>query len=210
MDAVVIDHVAQDGVFAHHRNVLIWSWRASATPLTCQRMRVQLLALAKANPTGAGAITIIGPDVGIPPDEVRKLMVKARQEAAVYDMRGGAIVYEGDGFRGSVVRGVVTSLMLLATNIYPQAVFGDVPSALAWLAKRMGGAAPPGDGLLSAVLAAHAHGRGGASTLRLGSPWRGSIHPGGLALPWRGSIYTRVTWVHSAGALRRRPPPPPG
>lgn len=157
MEGASIDHVGPDGVFGHYRNVLLWSWRAAATPITCQRMRVQLVSLARANPQGAGAITVIGTEVGIPPDEIRKLMVKARRDAAQYDMRGGAIVYEGDGFRGSVVRGVVTSLMLLATDIYPQSVHGDIPSAVAWLVKRMKEAAPPANELTAAVKQVRAH-----------------------------------------------------
>lgn len=157
MDAVRIDHLAPDGIFATYRNVLIWSWRGPATTLTVQRMRLQLLAHAKGHPEGGGVVTIIGRGVAIPPDEIRKAMVKARREASCYAMRGSAILYEGDGFRGSVVRGVVTGLMLLASDIYPQAVFGDIDLALVWVRTKLGPAAPPEGPLAAAVASVRAH-----------------------------------------------------
>jgi hypothetical protein len=46
---------------------------------------------------------------------------------------GSAIVYEGNGFKATAVRSVVTAVNLASAASHPNKVFGDVSSAFTWL-----------------------------------------------------------------------------
>ena len=61
-------------------------------------------------------------------------MLRDHQDA----IAGSAIVFEGTGFRASIVRSVVAAINLASRLDFPSSVHSDLASAAAWLAERGG------------------------------------------------------------------------
>ncbi len=80
-----------------------------------------------------GLVTIIEQGAPLPPAEPRDIIasfLKAASEHLVVS----AVVFEGEGFRGAAVRGVVTGLTMLARQSYPHRVFATIDEASSWYA----------------------------------------------------------------------------
>ena len=72
------------------------------------------------------------PKLDPPPEAVRAAYRKLMNDTGTI-VRGSAVVVEQEGFFGSVVRSVVTSLSVLARPVYPTRALPDKQSAAAWL-----------------------------------------------------------------------------
>lgn len=72
------------------------------------------------------------PKLEPPPDAVRAAYRRLMTDKTTI-VRGSAVVVEQEGFFGSVVRSVVTSLSVLARPVYPTRALPDKQSAAAWL-----------------------------------------------------------------------------
>jgi len=55
------------------------------------------------------------------------------------DIGAAAIVYEGLGFKATIVRSVVTAIALTSHNQFPYRVFAGVDPAMQWLAGKVAG-----------------------------------------------------------------------
>lgn len=141
MPELKVWYVCPDATVGSFRNLSMWVWRAEVTPLIVSEVRRCMVGIAKQHPSGMGGFTVVHREAKVPSDDLRKQITKMRREVAT-SMRGGAIVYEGDGLRGALVRGVVTGLMLLAPEIYPHSVVGTIPDGIGFLQKKLGAQCP--------------------------------------------------------------------
>ena len=150
MPELLIWFACPDAVVGSFRNVSMWSWRSDVTPLIVGEVRRCMLGVAKQHPDGMGGFTFVHRGARVPDDGLRKQITKMRRESA-YAMKGGAVLYEGDGMRGALVRGVVTGLMLLAPEIYPHSVVATIPEGVGFLRKKLGEKCPDATELGRAV-----------------------------------------------------------
>ncbi len=98
-------------VLATWRNVLLQGFASEARIGTLKRSSELLRRLASTHPEGVGSMLIVSHS-GRPPDqECRKEW--AAQMSAAYT-RVVLVLFDGQSFRASLVRGVVTGLVLLA------------------------------------------------------------------------------------------------
>jgi len=76
------------------------------------------------------------PKLDPPPEPVRNAYRKLMNDKRTI-VRGSAVIVEQEGFFGSVVRSVVTSLSVLARPVYPTRALPDKASAARWLLDRI-------------------------------------------------------------------------
>jgi hypothetical protein len=81
-------------------------------------------------------LTIIDENAPAPSAEARTAIARLFESGAS-DVVSSAVAFEGSGFRAAFVRGVVTSLTLLARQPFPHKVFPGVTQAAAWLMPRL-------------------------------------------------------------------------
>ncbi|HWB74557.1 MAG TPA: hypothetical protein VG755_06370 [Nannocystaceae bacterium] len=72
------------------------------------------------------------PKLDPPPEPVRNAYRRLMNDKSTI-VRASAVVVEQEGFFGSVVRSVVTSLSVLARPVYPTRALPDKPTAAAWV-----------------------------------------------------------------------------
>ncbi|HKU40249.1 MAG TPA: hypothetical protein VJR89_18945 [Polyangiales bacterium] len=77
-------------------------------------------------------ITLLGADVRMPDARVRKVLDGMVPRLAPYYCCVAA-VFEGDGFRGAMIRGLLTGFQLLGRLKYPHSVFGTVSECAQWI-----------------------------------------------------------------------------
>lgn len=80
-----------------------------------------------------GLVTIVEPGAPLPDSDARETIAKFLRAASDH-LVVSAVVFEGEGFRGAAVRGVVTGLTMLARQSYPHRVFGTIDEAAPWYA----------------------------------------------------------------------------
>ena len=85
----------------------------------------------KGNPHGL--ITIVEPGAPLPGSEPREIIADFLKSASEH-LVVSAVIFEGEGFRGAAVRGVVTGLTMLARQSYPHRVFATMEEASSWYA----------------------------------------------------------------------------
>ncbi|MEM9459747.1 MAG: hypothetical protein AAGF11_36555 [Myxococcota bacterium] len=93
--------------------------------------------LAHHHPEGTGLLTIIEPTSPTPALSLRAEMAGIFRRSRT--LKVSAIVYEGTGFRESIVRSVVTSMSVLARFPFEYKVFASVLDACPWLFARLPG-----------------------------------------------------------------------
>lgn len=80
-------------------------------------------------------ISIVDREGGIPDAEVRAALDSMAPVVAPY-YAAVACLYEGEGFRAAMIRGVIASFQLLGRAKYPQKVFSSPDECAAWLAQK--------------------------------------------------------------------------
>lgn len=84
--------------------------------------------------TGKGKlleITYLDPDAPMPSAEVREALDAMVPRVSPY-YGSVAAIYEGEGFKSAMVRGLLTSFQLLSRAKYPQKTFGDLTECAHW------------------------------------------------------------------------------
>ncbi|MBK9264645.1 MAG: hypothetical protein IPM54_33275 [Polyangiaceae bacterium] len=111
---------------------VFYVWRGTTT-VDAARALEQTVRIAAARSDGAGVLLGVV-DTGAPPPEpdVRKALADSLAAGAGF-VRASALVFEGEGFRASMVRAVATGLSMLARLPYPHESFSSVSAAAKWL-----------------------------------------------------------------------------
>jgi hypothetical protein len=100
------------------RNVLIAEWRLRTTAAQVDDIRFRLETLARVHPTGVFYLALVRDTASPPDDRARRALAQIlRNEAGV--LLGGAVAFDGSGFRCAFVRSVATSLVMLARPAFP-------------------------------------------------------------------------------------------
>lgn len=86
---------------------------------------------------GLGFLTIIETKTDIrPPSAARHAIAQVLSDYGG-DIRAAAIVYEGDGFKSTIVRSVITAINVASSTCFPNRVFSTTRHALDWLADEL-------------------------------------------------------------------------
>ena len=85
---------------------------------------------------GLALIQVIG-DHATPPDSDTRAALAAMLKANETRIIASAVVFEGSGFRASVIRSVVVGISLLSRPKCPHTVFASTADGLAWLSGHM-------------------------------------------------------------------------
>jgi len=107
-------------------------WRGPMTPAAVRAIITPIGAAARRAPGEVAVVIVIETSAPVPGDDVRAAFAELIR--AQHPVRGTAIVAEGSGFRSSMVRSVVTSLLLLARAGTPMKVMPTVAEAAKWVA----------------------------------------------------------------------------
>lgn len=111
-------------------------WRNVTTADAVHAMRDTIQALGKRHPGGVTLLQLV---------EAHAVMPDSAARAALTDMlntsrnvvKYSAVVYEGEGFKAAAVRGIVTSLTMLAKPPFPHRIFSTVDTAAVWQTSEM-------------------------------------------------------------------------
>lgn len=133
-DAPIIDYQDDACMFVR--------WNAIAFPVFGARMPslrgvAAVASHIEAHGTRVGRgklteITLLGADVRMPDSDVRRALDTMAPKLAPY-YGCVATVFEGDGFRAAVIRGMLTGFQLLGRLKYPHAVFDSVSECTKWV-----------------------------------------------------------------------------
>lgn len=138
-----ITHVCSTTTVAACGNITLWMWHLAPSDVALAAVRRTVAQLARSYPEGTGVLHVVpNPDGKLPNEEQRRKIAETRTENA-HSVRASAVLFEGDGIRASLIRGIVTAIMLASSNKTPMTVFRDAPTAIAWLRARLGADVDP-------------------------------------------------------------------
>src|SRR5262249_33324306 len=86
---------------------------------------------------GIGLLTIVEARTPMPNAQARDALAAFLKEASGY-IRASAVIFEGNSFRASAVRGVATGLTLLAKQPFPHKFFIEGAAATRFLCHALG------------------------------------------------------------------------
>ncbi len=128
---IVYEDAAQ--LLATWQNVLVSVLGRSA--MTEVGVRGQVAATAAhgraCGPQRLLEIVVFDRETPVPSAEIRAVLDGGVAVVGQYYL-AVASIFDGSGFRGAVVRGVLTSLSLLSRTEFPQRVFSSTPECVAW------------------------------------------------------------------------------
>ena len=128
-----------DYCFAHWSSVFLVIWRSGGetTLEAVGKLRREFERFAAAHPSGVTLLTIVETGAALPPSHVRDALA-GFMRSCDGKLKLSAVAFEGTGFRAAAVRGVVTSLTLLARQPFPHKVFSTVEEAARWYEAELG------------------------------------------------------------------------
>lgn len=115
-------------------NVVVVAWRGECTSPGVTRFERAALSTLVRWPRGVVLLGVIEPGAIPPSQEMRSIIAASNDRMASKGAVAFAAVFSGAGFFGSVVRGVVTGLTMLARRSYPFRVFPGHQDAAQWFA----------------------------------------------------------------------------
>lgn len=105
------------------------------SPMTVAGVKAQVAATAAhgraCGPKRLLEIVLFDRNAPVPNAEVRAVLDSGAPLVGQYYL-ALASIFEGSGFRGAIVRGVLTSLSLLARTEFPQRVFSSTAECVEW------------------------------------------------------------------------------
>lgn len=88
---------------------------------------------------GFGFLTVLDSATDIRPTAAaRRAMAEVLLDYG-NDISAAAIAYEGDGFKATIVRSVITAINIAGGARFPNRVFSETPIAIDWLSRKLGG-----------------------------------------------------------------------
>ena len=115
--------------------VVLWQ---TVTSREAVRELASLVAGHAAETGGVGLLQIIG-ERATPPDASVRDALAAMLKENEARIVASAVVFEGTGFRASVIRSIVIGISMLSRPKCPHTVFASVNEGVAWLGSRLGG-----------------------------------------------------------------------
>ncbi len=137
-EAITVTPLHDDEAFRAGRvgDVVVIHWRRPPTLASAAAMdRAVARAVRELAGRPCTIMPIIDASVRAPDPEARAALARAveRHDAAV---AGVAYVVRGEGFQAAVLRGAITSVMILSRPSHTTKVFASIADATAWLEKR--------------------------------------------------------------------------
>lgn len=110
-------------------------------PPTVPDVEAMLAEVARLQVAGVPHVALVHvprstPKLDPPPEAVRAVYRRLMNDKSTI-VRGSAVIVEQEGFFGSVVRSVVTSLSLLARPVYPTRALPTKATAAQWLLEQL-------------------------------------------------------------------------
>ena len=129
-----IEHVDPSSMVAVWRSLVFTVWgHRPLTPAVAEKHVLAMEKLGKAlGLARTGTYVMLDIDVPTPESELRAFLDKSVPRVAPYYCCSGT-VFAGDGFRGALVRGVLSSFQLVAPKKYPQRVFSTHDECARWM-----------------------------------------------------------------------------
>lgn len=114
-------------------NVCVAHWRGLKTRERARHERMWLDRVAMEHPRCTLALFVIAETAPPLDDEMRQAAADTIR-ARARDLAGVAVVIEGTGFRGALIRALLTAIeSVLGAHAFPSKYFAEVPRASAWL-----------------------------------------------------------------------------
>ncbi|MEP7124295.1 MAG: hypothetical protein ABJE95_25430 [Byssovorax sp.] len=149
---VVYEDAAQ--LIATWQNVLVSV--LGHTAMTVSGVRAQVAATAAhgraSGPQRLLEIVLFDRDAPIPDADIRAVLDSGVAVVGQYYL-AVASIFEGSGFRGAIIRGVLTSLSLLSRTEFPQRVFSTTAECVQWCSPLLERTRTPGASELTEVIA---------------------------------------------------------
>ena len=130
-------HVDRNQALVTWDHLVLVIWRGICDAPAVQRLEQAGMDALRRNPDGIALMGVVEKTAVPPAGAMRAASAAANDRLARHGLVGVAGVLTQSGFAGSVVRGVITGLTLLARSDYPFKVFENHTSAAAWLSQRL-------------------------------------------------------------------------
>ncbi|MDD9965437.1 MAG: hypothetical protein OXR73_04375 [Myxococcales bacterium] len=127
----------EDHASGTYENFLIVIWRHSTPVQEARQLCENLAALARERGSEVHLISIVE-DTARPPNAAARRALAAVLADNAKVVKSSSVIQEGNGFRASMVRSIVTGLAMLARPPFPHHVFPLVNDALAYHAEHAG------------------------------------------------------------------------
>lgn len=131
-------HLDRNQALFTWKNVGVVIWRGTADAAAVRRIEYAATELLSRHPERMVIMGIVETTAVPPSEEMRVLSAATNDRLAQRGAIAFAGVFAQSGFFGSVVRGIVTGLTLLARNNYPFKVFSGHREAIVWFADMLG------------------------------------------------------------------------
>ena len=125
-----------DVCIALWRNLLVVVWRVRLGESAIELIEAMAQRMVTTFQQGFGLIQYIESAASLPSDDERRALEMLMQKLSG-SCKCSAVIYEGSGFRASVIRSVETGINLAAKQDFPNLVFNNVEEALVWLTTRV-------------------------------------------------------------------------
>lgn len=141
-EAPKLVHLDAHQLIATWKNVVVCQFGITALTEEAARRQVAICT-AHGQRFGPGQlleIVLIDRDTPLPTPGGRAVLDAAASAVGPYYL-GVACVFQGVGFRAALVRGVLTSLVMLARSPFPQRIFPSDAECLTWSSEKLGASA---------------------------------------------------------------------
>lgn len=130
-------HVDRNQALVTWDHLVLVIWRGICDGPAVQRLEQAGMEALRRHPDGVALMGVVEPTAIPPAGAMRAASAAANDRLARHGLVGVAGVLTQSGFAGSVVRGVITGLTLLARSDYPFKVFENHSGAAAWLSRQL-------------------------------------------------------------------------
>jgi hypothetical protein len=128
-------HSDEGIVVAETANVCVVIWRGAVTRIPFEKQSSGLAMVVDRHPGNAGFLVVIEPTTKPPEDELRRASTQMLQ-AHGDRLNCVACVIEGQGFRASVARGVVSGMLLMTRHRHSPVSFPpNVRAGATWMSE---------------------------------------------------------------------------
>lgn len=120
-------------------NILLLMWKLPPVLEGVERCEAAAAELRQTHPNSKiGFITYVEPSAqdGTPPAPVRTALAKFLKENAK-QFRASVVIYEGTGFKATIVRSVVTAIQVASNLSFPASVASSRYDGATWLINQM-------------------------------------------------------------------------
>jgi hypothetical protein len=132
-----------------HGPFLVVVWRRRTIAGEVAQLALLLDELANQYPQGVHLMQVVEESAIVPDAAARAALAKLLQDATG-KVAFSSVTHEGGGFRASLIRSIVTGLLLLSKPTFPHLVFESTERALGEHAANL--SIDPGDALMAGIV----------------------------------------------------------